>query len=297
MLPAGLCAAIEAAITAAATPFRIGSLAPRAGGCIHEAYLIEGGGERYFLKTNDAAFAACFAAEVEGLRALERAGVRVPRPLCQGSAAGGAFLVMEWLDLRGRGAGTGWAAMGSMLAALHRVSAPGFGWQRGNYIGATPQPNNEHAAWPDFWRAERLAPQLELARRNGLGSRLISSGERLGEAVPKLLAGHQPAPSLLHGDLWSGNAGFLADGAPVLYDPAVYFGDREADLAMSELFGGFAPDFRAAYRELWPLESGYELRADLYNLYHVLNHANLYGGGYGARARSMIDRLLSQVKR
>jgi fructosamine-3-kinase len=136
---------------------------------------------------------------------------------------------------------------------------------------------------------------LRLAQSRGHGGRLIAAGERLLEALPSFFRGHSLLPSLLHGDLWSGNAGRTADGEPVIYDPAVYFGDREADLAMTELFGGFPPSFQGAYRSEFPLDPGYETRKHLYNLYHVLNHLNLFGGGYGAQAERMIGQLLAQL--
>jgi fructosamine-3-kinase len=139
-------------------------------------------------------------------------------------------------------------------------------------------------------------PHLELAIKNGLGKALSRKGEQLAAALPQLLAGHAPSASLLHGDLWRSNAGFLADGTPVLFDPAVYFGDREADLAMTELFGGFPRDFYSAYGEVAPLDQAYAARKTLYNLYHVLNHANLFGGGYAMQAERMIDRLLAEVR-
>src|SRR5439155_724376 len=142
-------------------------------------------------------------------------------------------------------------------------------------------------SWSDFWREARLEPQLELARKNGMGKSLLRKGEQLAEAVPGLLTDHTPIASLLHGDLWSGNAGFLADGTPVLFDPAVYWGDREADLAMTELFGGFPQAFYSAYAGAAPLDPGYAVRKALYNLYHVLNHANLYGVGGEAALRKL----------
>ena len=287
-------AAIEAAIASASgAAFRIRAAAAASGGCIHESFRIDGEGGRYFVKTNTARFAEAFAAEADGLAALIAAGMRAPRPLGHGAAEGRAFLVMEYLELGGRG---DWAKMGHALAALHRAHGARYGWRRDNFIGSTPQQNREHDRWTEFWREERLLPQLALAKQNGLGSRLIDKGERLADVLPKLFGGHSPQASLLHGDLWSGNAAFLADGSPVLFDPAVYCGDREADLAMTELFGGFPRDFRAAYAEAWPLDAGYPLRRNLYNLYHVLNHANLFGGGYAAQAQAMIGRLLSEAR-
>jgi fructosamine-3-kinase len=204
-----------------------------------------------------------------------------------------AFLVLEHLDLRGNG---DYAALGRSLAAVHSIRGEFFGWLRDNYIGRTPQLNRCSPSWSDFWREARLGPQLSLARENGLGKSLLRKGEQLAEAIPVLLSQHAPAASLLHGDLWSGNAGFLADGTPVLFDPAVYWGDREADLAMTELFGGFPQDFYSAYAEAAPLDPGYAVRKTLYNLYHVLNHANLFGGGYAAQAERMIERLLAELR-
>ncbi|MGB7551997.1 MAG: fructosamine kinase family protein, partial [Chromatiaceae bacterium] len=184
------------------------------------------------------------------------------------------------------------AEAGRRLAHLHRQSQARFGWDRDNFIGSTPQPNAEAQDWASFWQTRRLGPQLNLALAQGFGGRLQDRGRRLGEACPALID-HSPQPSLLHGDLWSGNMAFDAAGQPVLFDPAVYYGDREADLAMTELFGGFGADFQAAYREAWPLDPGYQVRRDLYNLYHILNHLNLFGAGYLGQALGMIDRLLA----
>jgi protein-ribulosamine 3-kinase len=238
------------------------------GGCIHRCYRAAIDGETRFLKVNEPAFARAFAAEAQGLRALRAAGSRAPRPVAQGVEAGHAYLAMEWMDLGARG---DFAALGRMLAQLHRNEGARFGWDEDNFIGATPQQNGWYESWPEFWRDRRLKPQMDLARRNGFELTMPSL---------RLLEGHQPPASLLHGDLWSGNAGFLASGEPVLFDPAVYYGDREADLAMTELFGGFPREFYSAYEEIWPLDPGYARRKHLYNLYHLLNHLNLFGGGY-----------------
>lgn len=286
-------AALEAAIAAASgAKFRIERTTAAGGGCIHQALVLEGGGARYFAKLNDARLADAFAAEADGLAALAAAGIRTPGVVTHGATAGSAFLVLEHLAL-GRGSEAGYRALGRALARMHAHAGERFGWHRDNYIGATPQRNRPSDAWAEFWRRERLAPQLALAAVRGFGGRLQRLGERLDAALPGLLAGHAPAPSLLHGDLWSGNAAFLADGTPIVFDPAVYHGDREADLAMTELFGGFPAAFYAAYREAAPLDAGYSLRRTLYNLYHVLNHANLFGGGYAAQAEGMMERLLA----
>ncbi|TMH81651.1 MAG: fructosamine kinase family protein [Betaproteobacteria bacterium] len=292
--PSGeLLAALQTSVSDVAGSFRIERTTPVAGGCVHRSFILEGGGRKYFAKINERSQFDSFAAEAEGLAALAAAGARVPAPLCRGQAHEHAFLVLEHLELRGNG---DYAALGRSLAAVHSVHGAAFGWHRDNYIGRTAQLNRRSASWSDFWREARLGPQLELARKNRLGRDLVGKGERLAEALPRLLSEHAPAASLLHGDLWSGNAGFLAGGAPVLFDPAVYWGDREADLAMTELFGGFPQAFYAAYAEVAPLAQGYAVRKTLYNLYHVLNHANLFGGGYAAQAKAMIERLLAELR-
>jgi fructosamine-3-kinase len=257
----------------------IGSAAPASGGCIHDCYRVRIGGQPRFLKTNAAHYADAFAAEADGLEALRRAGMRAPAPLAHGTAAGRAYLVLEFLDLAGR---ADFAALGRMLAESHRQPAARFGWRRDNYIGATPQANGWMDDWPQFWLERRLRPQLELAKRNGF---------QLDLPALTMLEKHAPEPALLHGDLWSGNAGFTADG-PVVFDPAVYYGDREADLAMTELFGGFPREFYDAYREVYPLPEGYERRRHAYNLYHLLNHLNLFGAGYLAQVKATLRLLL-----
>ncbi|TCS73288.1 fructosamine-3-kinase [Sulfuritortus calidifontis] len=285
---------IGAAIAGASgQPFQLGRHEHAGGGCINEAYVLHGrAGERFFLKLNEAAKAAMFEAEAAGLdEILASRRLRAPRPICWGTAGGQAYLVLEHLDLSGRGSGT---RLGRHLAAMHRVSQARFGWRIDNSIGDTPQPNTPCADWVEFWRDRRLHHQLRLAARNGAGRRLIDQGERLMSVLAAFFTDYRPAPSLLHGDLWGGNYGF-ADGEPVVFDPAVYYGDREADLAMTELFGGFGPDFYAAYREAWPLDPGYPVRKILYNLYHVLNHFNMFGGAYAGQAEAMIGRLLAEI--
>jgi len=271
------------------------------GGCIHSSFLVVAGATPLFVKLNAARFADAFAAEADGLAALRDAGLRAPEPLAHGVAAGSAFLVLEQLQLGGR---KDFAALGTALAAIHRSSAhravaagARFGWTRDNYIGATPQVNGAVQDWAAFWRERRLAPQLALVEKKGWGGALRADLEQLMERLPALFRDHAPAPSLLHGDLWSGNADFLTDGTPVVFDPAVYRGDREADVAMTELFGGFARGFYDAYRDAWPLGEGYAVRKDLYNLYHVLNHLNLFGGGYLAQSVLLARRVLAAVKR
>jgi protein-ribulosamine 3-kinase len=278
-------------------PFSVRTRSTVGGGCINSAETIGDGTRGYFVKTNRAACIALFESESDGLAALAAtATLRVPRPICRGVDGDTAYLVLELLDLGGRADG---ARAGRALADLHRAGAGnrshGFGWHRDNFIGATPQSNTPDTDWVRFWRERRLAPQLAVAATNGQSRGIERSGERLLAGLDALI-GHRPPPSLLHGDLWGGNLGYLPGGEPAIYDPAVYYGDREADLAMTELFGGFGPDFYAAYRESWPLDPGYAIRRQLYNLYHILNHLNLFGGGYLAQARNLIDRLLAEIR-
>ena len=263
------------------------------GSSLNATWRLDLGGERFFVKVNVAARLAMFAAEAAGLAELAAAGaIRVPRPIASGAAGGASFLAIEWLDIAAGGRD---AAMGRSLAALHRRTAAAHGWHRDNTIGTTPQDNTRAADWAQFFRDRRIAPQLELAARNG-HAKLQSDGAALLDVIPRLLAGRATVPSLLHGDLWAGNAGRLADGTPVVFDPAVYYGDRETDLAMCMLFGGFDAGFFAAYRAAWALPPGHAMRCELYSLYHVLNHANLFGGGYVAQASGLIGRLLSVAR-
>ncbi|SBT05548.1 conserved hypothetical protein [Candidatus Accumulibacter aalborgensis] len=267
-----------------------------AGGSISRAMRIESGGRRWFVKLNDTGLADMFAAEADGLSALAACpAVRVPRVVGHGVSGGTAYLMLEFLHLQALRERTPAAAAGHALAALHRIEGAQYGWHRDNFIGCTPQDNAEHRTWPFFFARRRLRPQLELAKQHGYHGNLIASGERLSEQLAALFVDHSPQPSLLHGDLWSGNAATDEAGTLVLFDPAVYFGDREADLAMTELFGGFPDRFYAAYREAWPLSDGFEQRKTLYNLYHVLNHLNLFGRSYLHQAERMILRLLAEI--
>lgn len=286
--------AVEAAISSAILQsFSIERLRETDGGCINQAWIIEGGSARYFVKTNASHHSDMFAAEAEGLIALESAkALRVPHPIAHGENQGEAFLVLEFLELNGP---ANFQEMGRRLARQHRVTADQFGWKRDNTIGSTPQPNPWTGNWIEFLRYQRIGYQLKLAEKNGISGKLQRLGEELLSRLEVFFQDYQPVPSLLHGDLWGGNAAYTRSGEPVVFDPAVYFGDREVDLAMTELFGGFNAGFYAAYREAWPLAAGYHTRKTLYNLYHILNHANLFGGGYIAQAEGMIRRLLAET--
>lgn len=275
------------------TGFTFARASPLGGGCINRAWRIEGhNGARYFVKLNDARRLPMFGAESVGLAAIAATHtVRVPQPVACGACGEHAFLALEFLDLSGSG---NERLLGGQLAALHRCTSAQFGFSQDNTIGETPQKNDWLSCWVTFWRERRLGFQLELAARNGYGGKLQEMGRRLAERLPEFFDGYSPLPSLLHGDLWGGNHAFSAGGTPFIFDPAPYYGDRETDLAMTELFGGFGPEFYAAYRAAWPLDKGYAARRELYNLYHILNHANLFGGGYVRQAEDMMRRLLEK---
>jgi len=266
------------------------------GGCINRSYRIEGAGQNYFVKLNDKKYADVFAAEAAGLSELAKsATIKVPLPLCWGATAEHAYLVLQYLALYSGNTAVS-ILLGQQLAAMHRITADTFGQHRNNYIGLTPQINVSKENWLDFWQKQRLGFQLELAAQNGYGGQLQHLGERLLIEMKVLFDDYQPLPSLLHGDLWSGNYAATYGGQPVIFDPAVYYGDRETDVAMTELFGGFSVNFYHAYHDYFPLDDGYYMRKNLYNLYHILNHLNLFGSGYLKQAEEMISVLLSELR-
>ena len=263
------------------------------GGSINQAYRVSDGQQHYFVKLNQAHKLAMFEAEAQGLQALRQTDtLRVPQPLCWGATSDHSYLVLEWLNL-GPGSAQSWSEMGQQLARLHRrVSDQGFGWHGQNTIGDTPQVNPWTEDWGQFFANHRIGYQVQLAQRRG-GH--FAQTTVLMERLSALLNRHSPQPALVHGDLWSGNAAFDREGQPVIFDPAVYYGDREVDLAMSELFGGFPRSFYQGYEREFPLVPGYEQRKICYNLYHILNHFNLFGGGYGSQAQQMITQILAMT--
>jgi fructosamine-3-kinase len=263
------------------------------GGCINRSYLLQGQKDSYFVKLNRPDQIDMFVAESAGLIDLASTKtIAVPQIICWGTTTSHSYLVLENLNLRRKN--NGWT-MGMSLAALHRFPQDHsaercpqkFGWHRDNRIGSTPQINSWKANWVEFFRDHRLAYQLELA-----GWSQFPRAQELLERLP-LLLNHQPPSSLVHGDLWSGNASFTEAGVPVIFDPAVYWGDREVDIAMTELFGGFPADFYRGYESIYPLEPGYEQRKVVYNLYHILNHYNLFGGSYHGQVQRTIESILS----
>jgi protein-ribulosamine 3-kinase len=265
------------------------------GGSVAACYAWDAGTARIFVKVAGRSELPALAAEARGLAELDATlTLRVPRVLAHGTAAEAAFLALEWIEAVAADARCE-TRLGAGLAALHAHRATRCGYDQDNYIGATPQENGWVAKWPAFFAERRLRPQLTLAAQRGFASE-VACGERLLAVVPALLAGHAVRPSLLHGDLWGGNWLATAGGEPVLIDPAVYYGDPEADLAMTALFGGFGSAFYRAYEAVCPRAPGWAMRADLYNLYHLLNHANLFGGGYAQEARAVIERLLAEAR-
>jgi protein-ribulosamine 3-kinase len=275
--------------------FVIEACTPVEGGCIHRCYKLAGRGRAFFVKINAPERHPMFEAEAAGLAEMAAtATVRVPAPVACGSADEAAWLVLEHIDF-GEALNGSMTRLGEQLAALHRVTARQFGWRMDNTIGSTPQINTLNRDWIAFWREQRLGYQLTLAADNGAPKTLLAKGARLAERVDALFNGYAVKPALLHGDLWGGNAGFDRAGAPLVFDPAVYYGDREADVAMTELFGGFSAEFYAAYRGAYALDAGYAVRKQLYNLYHVFNHFNLFGGAYADQAQTLIERLLAEV--
>ena len=283
---------IERAIReATGNAFRITDSRAVSGGDTHRALTVSGSGMRYFVKHGAANTREMFEAEADGLAALADTGaVRVPVVIAIASDDNGACLVLEHLELAPLSPEDG-ARFGEAVAELHHHTGTHFGWSRDNFLGRSAQDNAPSDNWARFFAERRLAPQLALARENGFGGDLQRHGRRLLDRLAALYLDYRPQPSLLHGDLWHGNAGMTADGAPALFDPAVHFGDRECDLAMSELFGGFPQTFYATYRKAWPLNDGFESRKPLYALYHVLNHLNLFGRSYLGEAERLAARI------
>jgi len=275
--------------------FHLAAAQPLGGGDINSAYRLQGRERSYFVKLNRRELADMFAAEFAGLEEIAGTGaVRTPAPIVHGEAGSHSFLVLEYLEF-GRPDQQAQRLLGRQLAEMHRYQQPYFGWHRDNTIGSTPQVNTRDGDWIAFWRENRLGFQLQLAARNGYGGLLQTQGEKLCGALDGLFDGYRPQPSLLHGDLWAGNSAADRQGNPVIFDPACYYGDREADIAMTELFGGYGREFYQAYNDTWPLDAGYPVRKTLYNLYHILNHLNLFGGGYQRQAENMTLQLLAEL--
>ncbi len=258
------------------------------GGCINQAFLLEGASQQYFVKTNRADILDMFIAESQALdEIIASEAICAPKPICYGTYERSAFLILERVHFEPPSPDS-WEQMGRQLAALHQHTKSQFGWQRDNAIGSTPQRNPKSNNWADFFTQQRIEFQLKLAESQGI---FFQNTNALLDHVHQVLHLHRPQASLLHGDLWSGNVSFTNAQEPVIFDPASYYGDRETDLAFTELFGAFPECFYRSYQEEWPLPEGHMERKRIYNLYHVLNHANLFGGSYPQQAQSIIDQV------
>lgn len=264
-------------------------------GCTSGAAVLATNAGKYFIKHGARDREDMYAAEAEALREIRQTGaIRVPTPICWGVAENVSFLALEHLDLIGASASVQ-GELGRRLARLHQVTQAQFGWHRNNTIGATPQINDYASNWVEFFRERRLRYQLTLATRCGY-PQLAERAEPLLAELESFFDGNICQPSLLHGDLWCGNIGATRAGDAVVFDPALYYGDREADVAMTKLFGGFDNTFYDSYEAEWPLPPGHEARSVLYNWYHVLNHLNLFGTSYLAQAQRMLAQLLSEIR-
>ncbi len=284
---------IESAIQ---QPFNLLKAKPLTGGDINTAYHLLAENRSFFVKLNTPERLDMFEAEAAGLQALAQSRtIRIPKLIVCGKTIDHAFLVLEYIamnNLNNRSE----QLLGQQLAQLHRQKQAYFGWHRDNTIGSTTQVNGQYHDWITFWQEQRLGYQLTLAANQGYSGRLQALGEKLCADLTPWFSGYRPQPALVHGDLWGGNVAADEQGNPVIYDPACYFGDRETDLAMTELFGGFSPAFYQAYQAAYPLDPGYASRKTLYNLYHILNHLNLFGPSYLHQAENMLNKLLTGTR-
>lgn len=284
----------QAISEASSQTFKISERQSISGGDINQAYRVSDGKTTYFVKTNRAQLHFMFEAEMRALDEIRNSdSIRVPRPVVSGVSGRECFLIMEYLDLT---SSPNSQQFGRNLAAMHQCHNEQFGFYLDNTIGSTPQLNQWMDQWPEFYSRYRLKYQLDLAKKNHFGHRLYDLGMKLCDRVSGFFTDYRPDACLLHGDLWSGNWGAIKGGEPVIFDPASYYGDREADLAMMELFGNPGRAFFDAYSEAYPIDAGYAVRKKLYNLYHILNHANLFGSGYALQAENMTESLLAECQ-
>ncbi|MGF1700185.1 fructosamine kinase family protein [Photobacterium makurazakiensis] len=269
-------------------PFKISEKETVEGGDINECYCIGDGIARFFVKLNDREQSAIFETEAESLHILNESDcIQVPQFIHMGTSKDKSFLILNYLPTKVMDDESAYI-LGQQLARLHSWGEQGeYGFDLDNYIGLTPQPNKWRRRWCRFFAEQRIAWQLQLCQEKGIE---LGNIDTITSQVIQLLMNHQPKPSLLHGDLWHGNTALTVSG-PIIFDPASYWGDRECDIALTELFGGFSERFYDGYQSIWPLDEGYRERKDLYNLYHVLNHCNLFGGSYITQAEQLIEKL------
>lgn len=265
------------------------------GGDINQAFRIQFGGQNYFCKFNSHIPHDFFLVEARALDMMLLVNkIHCPKPITVGTSGRFHYLVLQYIPLQSTG---NIECLGRQLAQFHKASINHnpvkgyYGFDGNNYIGTTPQQNKPTVNWCDFWIEQRIKPQLRIAKSSGYTRQLVKNSSALYRGIHDILVVHQPVSVMVHGDLWSGNKSFDENGDPVIYDPALYFGDREVDLALSELFGGFGRGFYRSYDECWALPPGQPQRKDLYNLYHLLNHLNLFGAAYLEGCRRIIDAL------
>ncbi|MCA0937222.1 fructosamine kinase family protein [Vibrio alginolyticus] len=261
------------------------------GGDISESYMINDGEQRYFVKINDLEFLPKFEVEADCLHLLrETSTVFVPEVVLVGKTKNTSFIILNYLPTKPLEDAQNSFLFGQQLARLHQWGEQKeFGFDTDNYLGSTLQPNQWHKKWGVFFAEQRIGWQLQLLKEKGV---TLVDIEDFVDVVKQLLSTHTPKPSLLHGDLWNGNTA-LSPVGPICFDAACYWGDRECDIAMTELFGGFTPDFYQGYESVLPLLPGYQERKELYNLYHILNHCNLFGGHYLDQAQLSINKIIS----
>ncbi|HVV54107.1 MAG TPA: fructosamine kinase family protein [Mucilaginibacter sp.] len=270
----------------------INGVTPISGGSINRVYCLHGNTSKYLIKVNDKhAFPGMFKAEKDGLETIARTQtICVPGVILQDDFGDESFLVLEWIDHK-RASSKGSALMGEQLAAMHRHTVASFGATGDNYMGSLPQSNRSHSTWPEFFIQERLKPMVELAiDKNLVNSKDADQFNKLYERLPGLF--EEEPPALIHGDLWGGNYLIVADDKPYLIDPAISYGHRESDIAMTTLFGGFSDEFYEAYDHHFPLAKGWQQRLGLWNLYPLLVHLNLFGPGYLGQVRDCLKRFI-----
>lgn len=279
---------------AVGSAFILKSVKPVSGGSICDSFVISDNLQAFFIKLTEARNHPMLCAEAAGLAALKHTqAVRVPEVITSGLVHNKSCLVLEWLPLK-TGSDRSAKRLGEQLGALHQQAVqPAFGWDQDTYLGTSLQPNTWQHNWIDFFSQQRLGHQLQQAKTQLGDSELNELGEHLVSNIAQFFSGYTPKPALIHGDLWAGNWAMTDSDQPCIFDPAIYQADREAELAMTHLFGGFPASFYQAYQANWPLDEGYQQRQHLYLLYHLLNHANLFGQGYLIQAKQTLRHLIN----
>lgn len=267
---------------------RITNAIPLSGGSINQVYRLDTDREAFCIKVNDASlFPSMFEYEAQGLSELRKASFYVPEVMAVGEVDNTSFLWLEFISA-GKPAHNFWEKFGHQLAEMHRVTSNSFGFSSDNYIGTLPQSNVSHVEWSSFFIEERIIPQIRQAiAHKKMEPEIVRKIEQLSKVVASVFP--REAPALLHGDLWAGNVMVNSFGSPALIDPSVYYGHREMDIAMTRLFGGFDTSMYGAYNEIYPMELGWQERMNLYNLYPLLVHVNLFGGGYIRQVKQVLN--------